>query len=176
VVFEDFPDGGCSDVVADLGESSVDSPVSPCWVVGGHLNDESADFGVGWWPSGFVGWLGPVFGGASAMPAKQSVWCDEPSVAASPGECLGYRCKHRSVVIVEVGSGVLSVQDAELVAQDHYLQVFGAARPNGDAGQRSEEAVQNAIHKLRIGPDFPCSTATAEYWAPTPHKPLAVFL
>ncbi len=70
------------------------------------------------------GWLGPVFGDASAVPTEQGVGSGEPSVAASLGECLGYRCEHRSVVVGKRGSCVLSVQDAELVAQDHYLQVL----------------------------------------------------
>ena len=42
-VFEDPPDRGCSDTVTDAAEFARDSSVAPSGVVGGHLDDESAD-------------------------------------------------------------------------------------------------------------------------------------
>jgi hypothetical protein len=57
-----------------------------------------------------------VLGDASAMPAKQCVRGDEPTVAAWLGECGGYRPEQASIILGEVRSVVLSVQDAELVA------------------------------------------------------------
>ena len=48
--------------------------------------------------------------------------------------------------IGECGPIVLAVEHGELVAQDDDLDVFGAAGPNSEAGQRREEAVQDAIH------------------------------
>jgi hypothetical protein len=103
-------------VVAKTVQFSVDSPVSPGGVVGGHLEDEPADFGVGWWPSGFLGWLGPGFGDASAVPAKECVWSDEPASAELVGECLAYRREQAPVIIVERRPVVLALEHPELVA------------------------------------------------------------
>jgi len=76
-----------------------------------------------------------VFGDASAVPAQECVWCDEPSVAV----CLGDGAEQGLVVVVERGPPVLAAQGDD-------LDVFGAPRPRGEAGQRREEAVQDAIH------------------------------
>ena len=81
---------------------------------------------------------------------------------------MGDGAQNRPVVVGERGSVVLSVQDAELVAQHDDLDVLRAAGTYSEAGERREEAVQNAVHRLRIGADFPCSTVTSEFWAPTP--------
>lgn len=116
MVLEDPPDGRCPDPVAEASEFAVYAAISPGGVVGGHLENESADRGVSGWASGLLGWLGPVLGNASAMPAKQSVRGDEPTVAAWPGECGGYRSEQASIILGEVGSVVLSVQEAELVS------------------------------------------------------------
>ena len=76
-----------------------------------------------------------MFGDASAVPAEQGVWCDEPSVAARSGECLGYRCEQAPIILGEVSSGVASVQDAELVTPDDDLDVFGPAGTYSEAGK-----------------------------------------
>ena len=54
---------------------------------------------------------------ASAVPAKERVRCDEPSVAAWPGECLGDGAEQRPVVVGERGPIVLAALHGELVAQ-----------------------------------------------------------
>jgi len=87
-----------------------------------------------------------VSGDPSAVPAKQCVRCDESSVAAGPGECLGDGAEQRPVLIGERGPSVLATEHGELVAQDDDLHVLGAAGPYREAGQRREEAVEDAIH------------------------------
>jgi len=43
------PDGGCSDTMAETDKFAVDAAISPCRVVGGHLDYKSAQcFGGGW--------------------------------------------------------------------------------------------------------------------------------
>jgi len=116
VVFENLPDGGCSDVVDVVGDFAVDAPVAPGGVIGGHLKGEPPDLRVGWWPSGFVGWLGPVFGDASAVLAKECVGGGEPASSEAAGECLAYSCEQARVIIVERRPFVLAVKDPELVA------------------------------------------------------------
>jgi len=118
-------------------------------------------------PSRRLGWLGPVSGDASAVPAKEGVGCDEPSVTAWPGECLGDGAEQRPVLIGERGPPVLAAEHGELVTQDDDLDVFGAPGPHGEAGQRREEAVQDAIHALQDRRYLPWSTPTSEFRAPT---------
>ena len=132
------------------------------------LPKSQADSGLSWGASGFLGWLGPVLGNPLAMPAKQRVRVDEPTVAAWPGECGGYRSEQALIILGEVGSVVLSVQDAELVLWDDDFFVFGAAGTYGEAGKGREETVQNSIHVLRIDGDLPCSITTSGFRAPTP--------
>ena len=67
-------------------------------------------------------------------------------MAAWPGECLGDGAEQRSVIIGERWPIVLAAKHSELVSQDGDLDVFGAAGPRGEAGQRRQEAVQVAIY------------------------------
>jgi hypothetical protein len=87
-----------------------------------------------------------VPGDASAVPAQEGVGCDEPSLAVWPGECLGDGAEQRPIIIGERRPLVLAAEYGELVAQDDDLDVFGAAGLDGEAGQRREEAVQDAMH------------------------------
>ena len=146
VAFEDPPRRGRSNAVTKTAEFAVEAAVSPSWVLGSEVDDEMPDLGIGGRPPRGAGWLGPVSGDASAVPAKEGVGCDEPAVAAWPGECLGDGAEQRPVVIVQRGPVRLAAEYSESVAQDDDLEVSGAALFCGDAGQRSEEAVQDAVH------------------------------
>jgi hypothetical protein len=97
-------------------EFSRYSSVAPGRVVGGHVDDESADLDRGGWPSGSSGGLGPVAVDSLPVPAQQGVGGDEPTGASRAGECLGDRAKHGPVVVVEFGPVVLSAQHDQLVA------------------------------------------------------------
>ena len=132
--------------MAEAGEFAVDTAVSPGRILCCHLDDEVPDLGSGRWPSRGVVWLCPVACDTSSVPAQESVGCDEPSVAAGPGECLGDGAEQRPVVIAQCGPLDLAAKHDELVAQDDDLDVFGAAGPYGEAGQRREDPVQDAIH------------------------------
>ena len=145
-VLEDLPDRGCADVVAETDEFAVDAAVAPGRVLGRHVDDEAPDLGVGGRPTSRLGWLGPVPGDASAVPAQQRVGGDEPSVAARPGERLSDGAEQRPVVIGQRGPARLAAQHDQLVAQDDDLEVLGAAGTDGEASQRREKAVQDAIH------------------------------
>ena len=59
---------------------------------------------------------------------------------------MGDGAEQRPVVIGERAPIVLAAEHGELEAQDDGLDVFGAPGPRGEAGQRREEAVQDAIH------------------------------
>lgn len=87
---------------------------------------------------------------------------------------MAYRCEQAPVVIVERRPFVLAAEHPELVAQHDDFNVVGPAGSHSEAGQRREQAVQNAVHTLRIGADSHCSTATSEYWAPTGADPAFV--
>jgi len=71
------------------------------------------------------------------------------------GECCGYRSEQASIILGEVGTVVLSVLDAKLVASDVDLDVFGAAGTDSETGKRPEETAQNSIHTLRLGGNCP---------------------
>jgi hypothetical protein len=77
-----------------------------------------------------------VFGDVASVSSKQGVWCDEPSVAALPGECLGDSTEQRPVVVVQRWPLLLAAQYDELMAQHDDLDVFGAHRPYSEARQR----------------------------------------
>jgi hypothetical protein len=68
-----------------------------------------------------------VAGDSLPVPAQQSVGGDQPTGASEAGErgCDG--AEQASVVVVELGSGALALQDGELVAEHDDLEVFGAA-------------------------------------------------
>ena len=83
---------------------------------------------------------------ATAVPAQEGVGGDEPALAAGPGECLGDGAEQRPVSVGQRGPPVLAAEYGKLVAKDDDLDVFGAPGPDGGAGQRREEAVQDAIH------------------------------
>ena len=51
VVFEDSPDCGGPDLVAEVGEFAVDAAVAPGRIVCGHSDDEPSDLGGGGWPA-----------------------------------------------------------------------------------------------------------------------------
>ena len=116
VTLEDPPERGCSDKVTEPVEFARYSSVVPGRVVGGHVDDEPADFTGCGWPSGPSGWLGPVAGDSLPVPAQQGVGGDEPAGASGAGECVGDRAKQGPIVVVEVGLVVLSAQHHQLVA------------------------------------------------------------
>jgi hypothetical protein len=63
------------------------------------------------------------------------------------------------IMPLERGPAVLAVKDSKLVAQDDDLDVFGAARLSREAGQRCEEAVQDARHSPSASAVFPLISA-----------------
>ena len=66
----------------------------------------------------------PASGDAFAVPSEEGVGGDDPAGSPWAGECGCDRAEHSSVVVVEVGSAVLALEDGELVAEDDDLEVF----------------------------------------------------
>ena len=146
MTLEDSPHGGCAHVLAEPGEFAADSPVAPGRVVGGHVDDESADLNKCGWPTRASDGLGPVTGDSSPMPAQQGVGGDEPSAASEAGECVGDRGEQRPITVIELRSVVLSAQHHQLVAQDDDLKISRTTRADGQTSQRRQETVQDARH------------------------------
>ena len=114
--------------------------------------------------------LGPVTGDSLPVPAQQSVGGDQPAGASGAGErgCDG--SEQASVVVVELGSGALALQDSELVAEHEDLEVLGAFRAYGQACQRRQEPVEDTKHENKDAACRPWSAPPTEFRAPTPRK------
>ncbi len=88
------------------------------------------------------------------MPSKQCVGGDEAAVASWLGECGGDRSEQRSVIVVEGWPVGLSAEDLDLMAEHDDLEVLGATGTDSEAGQGSDEAVENARHSRSASPAF----------------------
>jgi uncharacterized protein (DUF1778 family) len=80
------------------------------------------------------------------MPAKQRVRRDDPTVTEPAQECRRDRGEQAAVVVVNGRSVVVALEDAELVAEHHDLEVFGPSGANGEHRERREDSVEEAEH------------------------------
>jgi hypothetical protein len=92
VVFEDLLHGRLGDLVAEADEFAVYPPVSPRRVLSGETHNQPAQLDRSWRSAdALAGWVGPVSGDSSSVPAQQGLGRDDPALAQSAGECRGDR-------------------------------------------------------------------------------------
>jgi hypothetical protein len=140
VVFEDLLHGRLGDLVAEADEFAVYPPVSPRRVLSGETHNQPAQLDRSWRSAdALAGWVGPVSGDSSSVPAQQGLGRDDPALAQSAGECRGDRSEQGPVLVVRSGT-------ADLAAKHDDLEVFRAARADSEAGKCSDETVEEARH------------------------------
>ena len=147
VVFEDSPDSGGSDAVAEADEFAGDAAVAPCGVAGGHLDDETTQLHRSAGPAGRPAGSGPVAGDPLSVPTQQRLWCDEPARSLRSRQGRRDSTQQGSVLLRDGWSVVQAVQHCELVTQHDDLKVLRASRANSQARQRHQQPVQNPTHR-----------------------------
>jgi hypothetical protein len=145
--FEDPPDRGGTDPVAEAEQFALDSLVAPAGIVSGHLLNQGGNGRVDRRPAGPVR-EGPVAGDQPSMPPQDRGRGDQPVCLQRPGEEPGQRGEHRPVGPVQPRLWVLPAQDRVLVTKNQDLHVFGRtgtgeeSKPAGDAAEREVEQAQ----------------------------------
>jgi hypothetical protein len=142
--FEDPPDGGRADPVAQAAQLALDALVAPAGVVAGHLLDQGDDGRVERRPSGPVR-EGPMPGDQPPVPGQDRGRGDDPVRHQVAGEEPDQGGERGPVGPAQSRLEVRSAQDRVLVAEDEDLNILGRAaagqqgQPFGGAAEREVE-------------------------------------
>jgi hypothetical protein len=112
------------------------------------------------------------------MPSGQISQADVSGVRSSLGEGVWEGCGDRSrqgpVVVVDGRPVDYAAQHGVLVAEDDELEVFGVAGTDREAGQGSQESVDDAKHETQGWRDRPWSAPTRHFPGTTStHDPIS---
>jgi len=164
--FEDSPDGGGGDMVAEAGQFAVDASVAPGRVLGGEAENESADLDRRRWASRSSRGMCPVTGDAASMPSEQGVGRDDPACSSWAGERGGDGAEQGPVAVVDRWSVDLAAKDRNLVSQHDDLELLRTTRADRETGEHGDEAVENAEHSSLSSAAFPLISAHDRIFGP----------
>ena len=140
-VVQDLPDGGSRDLVAELAELALYSPVAPGRVLRRHAYHEPADRGCGGRPSRTPPVrVVPFTRDQSPVPGKQRRRGDGEHVApAVPRDQPGQRGKPQPVGWLVADIGDLAAEHCVLMPEDQELGVLGhlASGPDHQAAKHT---------------------------------------
>jgi hypothetical protein len=122
--FEDTPDGGCADPVAELEQLTLDPLVAPAVVLGGEAPDKRGDLGTDRRPACPLR-IRPFPGDQTAVPPQDGSRGDQPVCPQPPGQEPDQRGHDGSISPVEPGPGLSAAQHRDLVPQHQQFRVLG---------------------------------------------------
>jgi hypothetical protein len=135
VTFQDGPDGGGVEAVAESGEFEVDAPVAPRRVLGGEADDELFSVARDAGSAGPSLRVDPAGCGEAVVSGQQRVGGDGESVADPAGDHTGQPSDHAAVHVGEFGTVRGSLPDRDLVTERDELGFEHSARFAADDHQ-----------------------------------------
>jgi hypothetical protein len=140
---------------AELGELASDPEASPPGVFRSHPHDErSFLIGDRWPPSDRDPFVGPLPPHQLAVPAKERLWAHHERRPSSSREGPADRGHEHTVATAKTRLAHLALQDLQLVAKDHYLDV--AVQMIGGASDKLDQSAQQQVREREEhGPNLP---------------------
>jgi len=117
VTFQDHPDGGRCEAVAEPGEFAVDASVAPVGVLSSEADDELFSVTHGAGPARSPLRIDPSGRGQPTVPRQQRVGGDDESMTDPSGDHAGGPGDHATVDVGELGTVRGSLQDRDLVTE-----------------------------------------------------------
>ena len=130
-------------------EFSVDSSVSPVWVLVGEADGQPLELWVDWRAASRCRWrLGPLSGDPSLVPSQNGVWFDDQKRVVLT--CASYRRPEKGEevrsVFGEVRSVDLALKHDNLVAEGENPCVTGITREEQQADSGQDETADDSEH------------------------------
>ena len=150
---ENGPDRWGCDLVAESGELTVDTPVTPCGVLRSEVDCESSEFGVGWEStSRRFARVDPMFGDEAFVPGDHGSGLHDQHdlVEFRPREDRREDCEDCPVGVGELWSVDLALEHEDLMAEG---KDFGVPMVAGrdEPSETPDDRVSDYVGKSHLG-------------------------
>jgi hypothetical protein len=149
---EDPPNGTGADPIAQAEELTLNSPMSPSWILPGEPDDQRFDLVADRWTARPVR-IRPMLLDESAMPRQHGARGNETMLSHPSGQQPGQRGQHRPIRPRQIRPADLAAQNCDLVTQNeqlHGLRRVASHEPRQPPKHLNHPQVQHPNHHDQI--------------------------